>query len=167
MEIANGILGTLKKCCSVFSAEGLNYCLIGGLAVGIVSRPRATEDIDFLMTIEEGDVERIGSLFRLNFDVVQIQDVMRLADASIWRILVREQFTAERALVIVDLVLADRDDLKQAIANRMKIELDGVIIPVASPSDLINIKKRSGRPQDLLDIEAILAENPENDQPHK
>jgi hypothetical protein len=161
MEIASGILGILKKCCSLFNAEGLDYCLIGGLAVGIVSRPRATEDIDFLMAIEGGDGERISGLFRSQFDVVQIQDVMRLGDASIWRILVREQSTAEKSLVIVDLVLADRDYLKKTLANRMKIELDGVVIPVASPADLVEIKRKSGRPQDLLDVDAILAENPD------
>jgi hypothetical protein len=120
-----------------------------------------------LMTIEKGDMERIASLFRNHFDAAQIQDVMRLDDASIWRILVREQFTAERTPVIVDLLLADRDDLERAIADRLKIELDGVVIPVASPSDLIKINKRSGRPQDLLDVEAILTENPENAQPLK
>jgi hypothetical protein len=39
--------------------------------------------------------------------------------------------------------------------------VDGVSIPVAAPRDLAEMKKRSGHPQDLLDAEAILAENPE------
>jgi len=159
MEIASGILGVLKKCCSLFNEERLNYCLVGGLAVGIVSKPRATEDIDFLMAIKAGDSDRIAGLFRSHFDVVQIQNVMRIGDASIQRVLVREQSTPERALVIIDLVLADQDYMEKALENRMKITVEGVEIPVVSPSDLIEMKKRSGRPQDLLDIESILSEN--------
>jgi hypothetical protein len=161
MEIAKDLLNALKTCCDLFNEEGLSYCLIGGLAVGIVSRPRATEDIDFLMTIDERNHEKITALLKKRFDVVQVQDVMRLQDASIWRILLRNRSTADRALIIVDLMSADRDDLEKTLINRMFIELDGVSIPVAAPCDLAEIKRRSGRPQDMLDAEAILADNPD------
>lgn len=161
MEIARGLLEALKTCCGLFNEEGLSYCLIGGLAVGIVSRPRATEDIDFLMAIDERNSGKIIGLFEKCFEVVQAQDEMKLSNATIRRVLLRGRNTAEKSLVIVDLISADRDDLVKALRNRIIIEVDGVSIPVAAPPDLAEMKKRSGRPQDLLDAEAILAESPE------
>jgi len=48
MEIAKSLIETLKKLCLLLSEAHIKFCLIGGLAVGILAKPRATEDIDLL-----------------------------------------------------------------------------------------------------------------------
>ncbi len=47
MEIARKIIDTLKKRSDVLATAGFEFCLIGGLAVDMVGKPRAIEDIDF------------------------------------------------------------------------------------------------------------------------
>ena len=53
MGVAGDLFYTLKSMCALLNEEHLDYCLIGGLAVAILAKPRATEDIDFLVLIEE------------------------------------------------------------------------------------------------------------------
>ncbi len=53
MGVAENLLHTLKSLCSLLNDEQIDFCLIGGLAVAILAKPRATEDIDLLIFINE------------------------------------------------------------------------------------------------------------------
>lgn len=47
----NPLIQSLKEVCLFFDEIGIEYMLVGGLAVSIWSEPRATVDIDFLVSI--------------------------------------------------------------------------------------------------------------------
>ena len=51
----NNLARTLEliDLCSLLNDEQIDFCLIGGLAVAILAKPRATEDIDLLILINE------------------------------------------------------------------------------------------------------------------
>jgi hypothetical protein len=155
MEIGTALFETLKHLCSVLNSEQIRYCLIGGLAVGMLAKPRATEDIDLLMLINEDSAGPVRNLLKKHFDVIQDDNVMHFKNCTIWRTVIRESFTKDKGIVIIDIVFADREIYKNAVANALRIETDGILIPVASPEHLIEIKKLSGRPVDLLDIQAL------------
>ena len=55
--------------------------------------------------------------------------------------------------IVFDSLPFDRD----AVARATPVDLGGVLIPVSRPEDLIVMKVVAHRPQDLEDIEAILA----------
>jgi len=46
-------------------------------------------------------------------------------------------------------------DFAACLARRVNTSWDGVSVSVISRDDLIAIKRASGRPQDLLDVEAL------------
>ncbi|HZX49319.1 MAG TPA: hypothetical protein VFF47_08900 [Nitrospirota bacterium] len=46
----NPLLQHLKELCLFLDNAGIEYMLVGGLAVGIWGEPRATVDIDFLVS---------------------------------------------------------------------------------------------------------------------
>ena len=165
MEIAKSLIETLKQLCLVFSEAQIKFCLIGGLAVGILARPRATEDIDLLVMIDKEDKEILASLLRDNFEVIQDHDLMVFEQATIWRLVVKDVFTNDNGLVIIDLVFADNEIYRKAVLDVITIQIDRVDIPVVKPENLIKIKKLSNRPRDLLDIqdiqESITAESKE------
>jgi hypothetical protein len=56
MGVAGDLFDTLKSLCTLLNDEHVDYCLIGGLAVAILAKPRATEDIDLLILIEEQQI---------------------------------------------------------------------------------------------------------------
>lgn len=157
MVTVNGLMQTLKTACQLFQSSGIRYCLAGGLAVAMVARPRATEDIDFIILAEESEKGRIEDIFKGRFDVVQSNAVMRFRNASIWRLVIRSALDREN-LTILDLVFADRPVYRAAIENALTVVVNGFEIAVASPEDLIKMKELSGRPIDLMDIEMIKEE---------
>lgn len=51
----NPLLQHLKELCLFLDNTGIEYMLVGGLAVGIWGEPRATVDIDFLVSFDTDD----------------------------------------------------------------------------------------------------------------
>ena len=155
MEIAKSLIETLKQVCLIFYAARLKFCLIGGLAVGILAKPRATEDIDLLVLIDEDNKEAITRLLKDNFEVIQDHDLIHFKQTTIWRIVVKDTFTNDNGLVIINLVFADNEIYRKAVLDAITIQINKVDIPIVKPEHLIEIKTLSNRPQDLLDIQAL------------
>lgn len=155
MEIAKSLFETLKRLCLFFQKADIQFCLVGGLAVGILAKPRATEDIDLLVLIDEDDIETIGSRIRHDFDIIQEHELMHFKHATIWRVVFKGYLTEDTSLVIVDLILANNKIYRETVADVIKFKIDNIEIPVAKPENLIKMKKLSNRPQDRLDIQAI------------
>ena len=85
MEITHGILTVLKRAATLLSDNGIAYCLAGGLAVSVLARPRATENVDLIVVLEESDLPGLDALVRGCFGVIEVRGVMRFRTASIWR----------------------------------------------------------------------------------
>jgi hypothetical protein len=79
MDIGHGLIETLKRAATALNAAGIPYCLAGGLAVSMLSRPRATEDVDLIVMVEEGGLNRLETLLRAAFEVIQTSPVRRFA----------------------------------------------------------------------------------------
>jgi hypothetical protein len=60
----------------------------------------------------------------------------------------------------VDIVFGSLSFEKEAVAQAIWMELGGVQAPLPLPEDLIIMKAVAHRPQDLADIEAVLAAHP-------
>lgn len=129
-------------------AAGIEYALVGGLAVAIWGAPRATQDIDFLvrpeslaaaLTAVEPRGYRLRALPMTFKDGMQLQRVSKL-DAG--------------ALLTIDFILVDAN-LEPVWASRQALELAGAPIWVISRQALIQMKVAAGRPQDALDIQSL------------
>jgi hypothetical protein len=132
-------------------AAGIEYGLVGGLAVAVWGAPRATQDIDLLVRPEAVEaivavVEPLG--FRFRALPVVFKDGMRLQ-----RISKRDA----GALLSLDLILVD-ENLEPAWASRKPLDMHGMTgtsIWVISRDALIQMKVAAGRPQDALDIQNL------------
>jgi len=123
--------------------------------VGILAKPRATEDIDLLMLIGHDSMESVRKLLRQHFVVIQDDNLMHFKKCTIWRIVIKDTSTLDEGIIIVDIVFADRDIYKDAVRDAIRLQIDNTVIPIVKPEHLIEIKKISGRAVDLLDIQAL------------
>lgn len=57
--------GYFKKFCGLMKAAGIDYLIIGGIAVGVWGEPRLTEDIDMIAFISKRDVDEIIGLLNI------------------------------------------------------------------------------------------------------
>lgn len=85
MEIGKSLLETLIKLSLTFTKEDIKFCLVGGLAMGMIARPRATEDIDVLVLPGEDQKKRVSETIHRNFDVIlQHDEVMVIGKTKIY-----------------------------------------------------------------------------------
>ena len=132
--------------------QGADYALAGGLAYGALVEPRATTDVDLLILLDQPGPEEIAALFSSVFDsVVPHPGPMDFKGLSIWRV-VGIRGGKE---VIVELLLAQSDFLRQALARKRIVDFLGLALPIITLEDLVILKAMAGRLQDLADLEKI------------
>lgn len=127
---------------------GIEYALVGGLAVAVWGAPRATQDIDLLIRPESVDpvvsaMEPHG--FRFRALPITFKDGMTLQRIS---------KIEAGALLTLDLILVDLN-LEPIWATRQRFDVDGTEVSVISRAALIQMKAAAGRPQDALDIQNL------------
>jgi hypothetical protein len=116
------ILSDVVRC---LNRQSVEYALVGGLAYSALVEARATTDVDLLVLLDNPSVERIAGLFGGVFDSLVLDPVpMAFKGISVWRIVgIRD----ERE-VIVDLLLAQSDFLRQALARKRIVDFLGLAL---------------------------------------
>lgn len=146
------LITTLKEVIRTLNEQRRDYALAGGLAFSALVEPRATTDVDLLILLEATSPDQIAMLFSGVFDfVVPHQAPMLFKHVSIWRVAGIKQ---ERE-TIVDLLLAQSEFHRLALARKLTIDFQGVALPIVILEDLIILKAMAGRLQDLADLEMI------------
>jgi predicted nucleotidyltransferase len=137
---------------------GVDFVVIGGIAVILAGYGRATRDLDIAFAGDFTNLETLGEvLVSLDAKLRGDDDVPFVADG---RTLAGIQLlTLETNLGWLDLhrqVPGVRDyEALRARAHRVRLGRTAVL--VASLDDLIAMKRAAGRPQDLIDLEALNA----------
>jgi hypothetical protein len=135
------------------STVGAEYMLIGGLAVGVWSAPRATKDCDLSVRVLASTDALRESLAHAGLDVAR-GDLAR-AQAGGEAVRLRRQGRTDEP-VVVDLLFATTPFEIEALGRRRPLRVLGIDLPVATPEDLLVFKLIAGRPQDLADASLLL-----------
>jgi hypothetical protein len=137
----------------------LPHVLIGGIAVGLIARPRATRDIDGMVWVEDESWKAmIAGARRQGFEPRERDPIEFIRQTRM--LLLRH----ERSGVDIDLSLGALPFEREAIERREIVEVDGISLPVPAPEDLIIMKAVAHRPQDLADVAALLSARPDADR---
>lgn len=139
----------LRSVVSALDGAGVDYALVGGLAVAVWGAPRATRDIDLL--IQPDSLPRAMAAahdcgFTLEALPFEFKDGTRLQRVN--------KVDAEGNLVTVDFMLVDRN-LAPAWAGRARLPFAGGDIVVIGREALIAMKALAGRPQDIADVQSL------------
>ena len=135
----------------------VKYVLIGGYAVALHGAVRGTVDIDIAIGLDrstferaEAALEEIGLESRLPVTADEVfsfrQEYIEKRNLIAWSFA-----NPRRPLDVVDILITEDANTIEAVNKRAF----GVNIRVANIADLIAIKKKSGRAQDLEDIKAL------------
>jgi len=128
-----------------FARSGVEYALLGGYAVGYHAKPRATKDLDLLVSGSGDNLSRVAEALKaFGAPANVIQSARTLKESEI------VHFGAPPVRVDI-LRSADGIDADGAIARALRITVDGLEIRLIALADLIANKRAAGRPQDLAD----------------
>ncbi len=139
----------LVEVLAAFAAENVRFLVVGGHAVSLHARPRATKDIDLWVEPTKANIAKAcQSLSKLGIpgDIVEALRSAR-TDEIIW---------FGRPPVRVDILL-DLPGVKFAKSwpCRVAVIIEGVSIPFIGRDDLVANKIAVGRPQDLRDVKML------------
>ena len=135
----------------------VDFVVVGGVAVIVQASPRFTKDLDICYALGEANLDRLGA--------VLIQLGARLRGVEEDLPFVPDRLTLRHVQMLtlttpdgdIDL-LVDPDGSPGYAAlrrNASRVDLDGVTVLIASIDDMIAMKRASGRPQDLVDLESL------------
>jgi predicted nucleotidyltransferase len=138
-----------KEFIELLNGHEVKYLVIGGYAVNFHGYPRYTKDIDFWIWMKR---ENIGKLIEaikdFGFGTIGLQEEDFLAPNNV----VQLGYEPYRIDLLVDL---DNSDFESCFAKRSVEELEGTLVNFIGLDDLISVKKRAGRLQDLADAEQL------------
>ena len=144
---------------TALNAADARYMLVGGHAVGLFGRPRATKDFDLWVEASPENAARVMHALR-DFGA-PLGDVTQ-SDFAVGGSGFRmgtPPFRIELLTEISGVAFAE------AWPSRETHDLDGTRCYVISRDDLITNKRAAGRPQDLADVDVLERQRARNPKP--
>ncbi len=146
------MLGQLRK-------SGVEFLVVGGYAVGVHHRPRATGDIDIWVRPTPQNAQRLWqalTTFGAPLHDVSPEDFARMGLI----------YQMGRPPHRIDLLTSlDAVTFDEAWSCRMEFDIDGVNVPLISRDHLIRNKQATGRSKDLEDVRNLRRPNPRKTGP--
>jgi len=138
------------------SESGRPGAVIGGVAVGLLGRPRVTRDVDALVFLDRA-AEWAAFLEEGEQHGFRARRSDALDFARRTRVLLLEHVASG---VPVDVSLGSLPFEAELIRRARPVRVGRVAVPVARPEDLVVLKAVAGRPRDQADIESLLDAHP-------
>lgn len=134
---------------SVFNLYKVEYLIVGGYAVIFHSEPRYTKDLDLLVRASQDNARRVFQALRAFGAPLSGLTEKDFEQEGSW-------YQMGAPPVRVDILMAiDGVKFEDAWGRRVETTLGNVRALFISKEDLIVAKKAAGRPQDLIDVEAL------------
>lgn len=151
-ELAETFERLLHDLGGVLDEQAVSWMIVGGLAVGAWTEPRATKDCDLAVAVPADTAALSAALQRVGL-TVQRGDLSRAAAGGSVRLRLENDGMLP---LVVDLLCAGTPFEHEALSRRRRLDVLGVPSHVVSPDDLVIYKLIAGRPQDLADIDRLL-----------
>jgi len=136
-----------KEFIQCLNANKVKYLLVGGWAVGVYGHPRATKDIDFLLSNDGRNLDKIKKALA-DFGAPPV-DLEKFKESGY---VVRMGSSPTQ----IDMInSADGIDINECYKRKKIMYVDGIKINVISIGDLIKNKKTSGRLTDIADADKL------------
>jgi len=145
-------LNLLDRILADLAARRIPAAVIGALALAAHGVVRASEDLDLLVL----DRSVLARDFWTDWTATSEIEIRRGDPDDPLAGVVRIRADGE----ILDLVVGREPWMPAVLERRIEIQLGPRALPVVSRADLVLLKLFAGGPQDLLDVELLLAAHP-------
>lgn len=148
---------TLEEAEAVLAAlvgAGVDFVVIGSMAMAAQGLPRATHDLDLFLSPEIQNLEALKRALRDLFDDPTVDEIDPEELAGEYPAV---EYTPPHGRYSVDFLtrLGEAFSWQDLAADCDQVELGDLVVRVASPAMLYRMKKDTVRPQDRLDAERI------------
>ena len=142
---------------------GIDYIVVGGLAVNFHGIPRMTYDIDLMILLQSNNILKlVAKLTQWGYRPKVPVDPRDLADKEKRNSWIKDKgmkafnfYNESQPIAEIHLVIDSPIPYVQLKKRAIAIEVQGEKIPIVSIHDLIKLKLQAGRKQDLADVENL------------
>jgi predicted nucleotidyltransferase len=156
---------SIETIVKTLNEAGVQYLIVGGLAVNAHGFVRLTRDVDLVMHLERENVMRgLQALSRVGYRLAVPAAPGDFADEATrnrWRLeknmITLKLWSDEHQRTPIDIFVYEPFEFAHEMARASRLEVcPGVEAPVVSLETLLRMKREAGRPQDAIDIQELL-----------
>ncbi|HET7116666.1 MAG TPA: nucleotidyltransferase [Hanamia sp.] len=134
----------------------VKYLIIGGYAVSVHGYPRSTKDIDVCIEMSERNAAKMVRVINdFGFSSLKLNKEDFLKRDLIMQL----GFPPLRIDILNDL---DGVPFEEAWQNKKIVSLENVPVNFIGYNELIIVKQKAGRPQDIADVDKLTKKNKRN-----
>ena len=156
--MTRGFLRTLNE----LHDHDVDFVIVGGVAAALYGSSRATFDLDIVPSLApdswQAAVDLLWSLGappRIPEPLERIRDAEQIRRWRLDKNMLALNFHNPDGRTEIDLLVGESDASSALRQRATEVTIEERTFLVASVDDLIDMKRRSGRPRDLLDIEDL------------
>ena len=157
-------LRSLEAIVLALNGAGIDYLIVGGLAVNAHGFVRLTRDVDIVLRLTpENAALGLNALLAIGYQMAIPEKPEAFADFA-----TRERWRSEKQMIVlklwsdehrrtpVDIFVYEPFLFAEESARSLQVEIgEGISAPVIGLEALLEMKRAAGRPQDLIDIEEL------------
>jgi hypothetical protein len=147
-EEAKEILAALER-------EGVRYVLVGSMAMAAQGLVRATRDIDFFVSPDPENVERLKRALAFLFSDPKVDEITAEDLGGDYPAI---EYVPPHGRYSMDILARLGEAFRYEDLESEEMLVDGIRVQVATPRTLWRMKKDTVRPRDRVDAEAIRRE---------
>lgn len=132
--------------------EGVDYALVGGVALNLHGIVRATEDVDLFIRPDADNVERLK---RALTAVWNDADIAQITAEDLDGAYPTIRYGAPDGSLVIDLLARLGSAFTFDDLEVQTIQVEGVPVRIATPTTLYRMKKDTIRPIDRADVAAL------------
>lgn len=159
------MIGNIEKILDALNRADVRYLVVGGVAVVLHGYLRTTADLDLVIQLNPDNALRgVRALAELGYRPRPPVKIESFADPEARTSWIRDKNLKVFSLhnphipaLEIDLFVDEPFDFEAAYSRAARVRLDAVTATVIALEDLITLKRSTGRPRDLEDIQALTA----------
>jgi hypothetical protein len=141
-----------KQLLRAFEQHGVEYVLVGSMAMAVHGVVRATRDIDFFVRPSEQNIDRLKRALRAVYEDASIDEISHTDLAGDYPAI---QYVPPDGDYSIDILARLGEAFQFDDLDSETVAVDDVTIRVATPRTLVDMKKNTIRPQDKIDAAAL------------
>ncbi len=148
--------------CQVLVESGVEFVVIGGMAARLHQTGHSTVDVDICPSPDPANLERLsaalidlGARLRVEGDPEGVP--FRPHPELLANVDTMTLLTSEGPLDLCFVPAGFPDGYRTLAPRSVQLEVQAVLVPVASLEDVVTSKRTAGRPKDILALPAIEA----------
>ncbi|WP_298266424.1 nucleotidyl transferase AbiEii/AbiGii toxin family protein [Geobacter sp.] len=146
-----------------FNEKGLDYVIIGGVALLMHGVVRLTADLDLMVALEHDNLRKlIDVMAELGYRPRIPEPAGALLDSAKRQGWIDQKnmevfsfYDPGQPVALIDIMIHEPVDYRTLRERAVMMDINELSVPVASREDLIAMKRISGRPQDIEDVKAL------------